>query len=64
MLDQVPRTLSVGQIVALKAIRNQVITLLNSRRDRISMKRALMEEKEKTKELEEQLFKLKHLSAS
>ncbi len=41
VLDKVPRTLSVGQIVALKVLRNQAINLINSRRERISLKNAL-----------------------
>lgn len=61
VLDQVPRTLSVEQIVALKALRNQVINLLNSRRERITFKRALTEEKRKTQEFGEILNKVKQL---
>lgn len=60
VLDQVPRTLDVGQIVALKAIRNQVVNLLHSRRERIFFKRSLIEEKKKTKALEERLSKLQN----
>jgi GAF domain-containing protein len=61
VLDQVPRTLSTEQIVALKALRNQVINLLNSRRERITFKRALIEEKKKTQEFEGILSKVKQL---
>jgi GAF domain-containing protein len=61
VLDQVPRTLSTEQIVALKALRNQVINLLNSRRERITFKRALIEEKKKTQEFGGILNKVKQL---
>lgn len=61
VLDQVPRTLSVEQIVALKALRNQVTNLLNSRRERIIFKRTLNEERKKTQEFEGILNKVKQL---
>jgi GAF domain-containing protein len=61
VLDQVPRTLSTEQIVALKALRNQVINLLNSRRERITFKRALIEEKKKTQEFGGILNQVKQL---
>lgn len=58
VLDKVPRTLDLGQLAALKILRNQVINQLNSRRERISLNRSLNEEKRKTKELKERLSKL------
>jgi GAF domain-containing protein len=61
VLDQVPRNLSVEQIVALKALRNQVTNLLNSRRERISFKRTIAEEKKRTQEFEGIINKIKGL---
>jgi GAF domain-containing protein len=61
VLDQVPRTLSTEQIVALKALRNQVINLLKARRERISFKRNLAQEKKKAQEFEGIINKIKGL---
>ncbi len=59
VMDTVPRMLSPGQIAVLKVLRNQVINLIRSRRERILMDRERSEYRKKIQELEEQLSKLR-----
>jgi GAF domain-containing protein len=52
VIDREPRTLTRGQILALKTLSDQVITLIKLRQEVISLKRDLNEEKEKNKSLQ------------
>jgi GAF domain-containing protein len=61
VIDQVPRELTAGQIAALRTLSHQAVTLLELRRDVISLNRALAAEKEKTKLLEDTIHKVKQL---
>ena len=61
VMDTEPRTLSTGQIAALKVLRNQVINLITARRERIFMNRDRSEDRKKIQELEETLYKVRQL---
>ena len=61
VMDTEPRTLSTGQIAALKVLRNQVINLITARRERIFMNRDRSEDRKKIQELEERLYKVRQL---
>lgn len=61
VMDTEPRTLTAGQIAALKVLRNQVVNLVKSRRERILMNRDRSEDKKKIRELEETLYKVREL---
>jgi hypothetical protein len=60
-MDTEPRTLTTGQIAALKVLRNQAINLIKSRRERIFMNRDRSEDRRKIQELEEKLYKVRQL---
>jgi GAF domain-containing protein len=61
VMDTEPRTLTTGQIAALKVLRNQAINLIKSRRERIFMNRDRSEDRRKIQELEEKLYKVRQL---
>jgi GAF domain-containing protein len=61
VMDTEPRTLTTGQIAALKVLRNQVINLIKSRQERIFMNRERSEDRKKIQELEEKLSKVRQL---
>jgi GAF domain-containing protein len=61
VIDQVPRELTAGQIAALRTLSRQAMTLLELRRNLISLKRSLNEEKHKSQAIKETLYKVKQL---
>ncbi|GGK35457.1 sensor histidine kinase [Yeosuana aromativorans] len=60
VIDNKPKTLSDGQIQALKALGNQVMNILNLRKTKLTLEKALISLEEKNQELDRFAFVAAH----